>query len=221
MNEAIATVGSGAVKIASPFGRLNLIITLFALSILIVSSAIQCFRQDSIFPLFDGALFRIVGADHKLSQDLDALPSNLADGAPGLLSKGWFSWVWNIILLVLNVLLTLWFIYIIIYALYKLFYGLNNTNPLMNVAYAIIIFMILEIIVGLLLYSTSLAGKTVVDDKQEIMGDAISSSYPLEGIVKLAVRLWNGNIFDKAYAAINSPTGVLITGIPSGNATGV
>jgi hypothetical protein len=190
-------------------------ISIIVLAFLVVYGSIQAVQQKSVFPLMDSVLFRTIGADHKISQDLDSLNPILTEPSPKFLTSGWFSYWWRMFVLWLDIIIALWFIYIIIFALYKLFEGLNNTNPLMNVGYAIILFAILQLIVGLLIYPMSLAGQTLPDDKVAIMNDAFSHSYPFEGVVKLVSRIIDGKLLDKAYAFVQSDVGQIITNVPT------
>lgn len=223
VNEAVAVAGKAGFSLATPFGRINMWITLGALLFLVVYGSIQSVQEKSVYPLLDAVVFRTVGADHSLSQSLDALPPIVTDVQPKFLSGAWFSYWWAMFVLWLNILIALYFIFLIIFVLYKLFVGLNNTNPLMNVAYAIIVFGVLEVIVGLALYPTLLAGQVMPSDKMTILNDAFSHSYPFEGVVKLVSRIVSGSLFDKLYAFIGSPIGNIVTNLPTTmiNNTGV
>lgn len=214
MNEFVSTGAKVSGTFFTPFGRINLYITLAVLSFLVIYGSFQSVQQKSIYPLLDAVIFKTVGADHKISESLDSLdPILVSDHKP--LSSEWFSYWWAMFLLWFGVLVSLWFIFIVLFALYKLFEGLNNTNPLMNVGYAVVLFAILQVVVGLALYPTLMAGKVMSNDKVAILNDAFSHSYPFEGVVKLVSRIVSGGLFDKAYAWLNTPQGQLVSNVPT------
>lgn len=215
--EQIGTVA----KVASPFGRINIYVTLFFLAFLIIYFGIQSIHQHSVYPLFNGIIFQTIGADHKLSQELDNLPVVLTVGHYKIFSTQWFSYWWHMIILFLDVIMTIWFLYVILYGLYRLFSFVNIESQLTNWVYAIVFFLILQILVGLAIYPTTLAGQKMPNDKVKILNDAFKNSYPFEGMIKLISRIIHGDIFDKIYAFTASDLGKIVTGIPSGNGTGI
>lgn len=215
MNEMVSGGLKAGVNVASPFGRTSMYITLFFLGFLVIFSAIKSYREHSVYPLLDGVVFRTVGADHTLSQSLDSLDPVLVSEHK-MFSREWFSYWLAMLRLWWNILVSFWFIFVVLYGLYKLFSFVNIEAPLMNWLYAILFFAVLQLIVGLALYPVSMAGQTLPSDKVVVLNDAFSVSYPFEGVVKLFSRLINGSLFDSVYAFVNSDTGKIVSNIPQG-----
>jgi len=222
--EGVATtVGHGAVGLFTPFGRINTYITLGVLAFLIVYSCILAVRQDSVLPIVEGVLFKTIGADHSISSALDKLDPILTEDSGSFLSRQWFSYWRAQIVLWTDIIISLWFIYIFIYLIYIIISKVNIEAPAFNVLSAIIIFAVLQLIVGLAMFPMSLAGTTVSGDKLVILSDAFASSYPFEGVVKLVSRIVSGSLFDRIYAFTVSDIGEIVTNVPMGhiNVSGV
>lgn len=218
-----AVMAKGAMTVGTPFGKINTTITVFVLMFLLIYGSVKSVEQRSVYPLMDSLIFKTVGADHKLSQSLDSLDPVLTEGSPKFLSTGWFSYWWQMFVLWFDVLVSLWFIWIVIYALYKLFGLINIESSAVNFLYAIATFGLLQLLVGLALYPTTLAGQTMPSDKVVILNDAFGHSYPFEGVVKLGSRIVRGDIFDRVYAFTQSDLGQIVTNVPTStiNTTGV
>lgn len=206
------------------FEKITLIITAVVFAVFIVIGSVKSIEQKSFFPLVDNTLLLTVSADHKISQTIDTLQTDTYKKGDHWYSWQTIKWVWHRFLLWLSIVADIWFIYFFLYIIYWIAQKINDSSKVRSIAIALTIFIIIQLMMGLLLYSMSTSGKCVKNDKIAIFNDAISHSYPLEGLVKASIFIFSYDNFQKIYNLANTPIGQAITNIPEGynltNATG-
>ena|SRR3990167_3909866 len=217
----VAPVAVAGTKILSPFDKWNLIIAIVFLAFITLFAVIESVKSDSLFPLIDGVGLRIVGADQKISADIDKMSAHDIPAWCGwkLFSKCFWDASWFRIVFWLGIIISLYFLFVLLYVLKWFFDWLNNTNPAMNLLYAFVLLALLQMLVSLIVFPSLLAGATVVDDKPLIMSSALESSYPFHGLVKLVRFIFDSGLFNQGYLLANSDVARVISDIPSNNVT--
>lgn len=206
------------------FEKITLIITAVVFSVFIIIGSIQSIEQKSFFPLADNTVFRIAGADHKIGQSITGIYQDTYPKGDHWYSWQTIKWAWHWFLFWLGIVANIWFIFFIIYGIYWIAQKINDTSKVRSIIIAVTLFMLIQILVGLLFYAMSMAGHEIKNDKIAILNDAIGHSYPFEGMTKMIVFFVNKDNFQKIYNLANTPIGQAITNIPEGynltNATG-
>lgn len=215
VNEVITQGAKIGVETTTPFGKISWYVTLVFLFILIVWSSIQAVEEKSVFPFFDNFLFRILGSDHKIGESVDNLNDSKIEGlGGGVFSSGFWRGLWVRLVFWFEIVINLWFLGVLVYLLYLFFAWVNNTNPMLNWLFAIMVFVVLNFVVGLLFFVMNHAGETLPGDRLVSFNLAVSESYPFEGVVKLVGHLWSRDLFSRGVDVVNSPAGELVGLIP-------
>lgn len=219
MEESVVVAGAsagakGAGILLSPFGRINLIITVSLLLILGIVGVIEGFEQHSFFPVLDRTVFQIVGADHKIGQSVDLLESVERPHFQGFFNKSFPSYLWFWLKFWSLTIMNLYFIFACGYLIYIIFKSFDNTNLVKNITLAVIVFLLLQFFVGLLMFSMSMAGKTLPDNRVDVLNEEILASIPMEGTFKLVKHIINKDLFYKIIEVAETPIGTAITNVP-------
>jgi hypothetical protein len=101
------------------------------------------------------------------------------------------------------------------YGLYQCFQMISNTSQLRSIILAGVTFAVIAILTGMIIYNLSLAGKCLVNDRAKNFNAQMANAYPLHGIVKLAVHIFNKDLFNKVADWTQTGLGQAISNIPS------
>jgi len=201
---------------ATPFGKVNLYITACLFIVLIIVGLSQSVEQHNLYPLADNTVLKLVGADSQIGQSIDELESA---PRPATTSGLWFKtfpavlWFW--IKFVFTIVANVWFMWFFAYGLYQCFQMISNTSQLRSIILAGVTFAVIAILTGMIIYNLSLAGKCLVNDRAKNFNAQMANAYPLHGIVKLAVHIFNKDLFNKVADWTQTGLGQAISNIPS------
>lgn len=211
---------SGGVKatgtLLTPFGKINLYITLFFLSFLLVFSSVQCIRQNSLNPLLDNIAFKIVGADHQVGKLIIQYSQSDKPVWGSVFSKNFWETLWVQIKFWFALFINVYFVFVLIYGLYLIFKTWNSSLVLRNIVFALVFFGLIQVITGLFIFFPQIvAGKQLPDDQGVIRNIMISQSYPFEGLTKAVIYFADRDGYNRIYEWLNSGWGVAVSNIPN------
>ena len=217
----IAQATSGA--FLTIFGKWALRITLFFILLLLIQPLYNGIAQKSMQPIVMGFVdlgFRILSADHIIGASVDALPSIKFYDNVSFFSTQWWVNSWNQIVFWFNVMISLWFMFAVIYFLYFfVFRPLDTTKVAVNITLSILVFCAIQLPLGAWYYHMSLAGTTLPKDKSILLQDDVFHSLPFQGTYRLITHIINRDLFTRVNNFVNSPAGSIITGIPNATVT--
>ena len=198
----------------SPLGRINLIVTGIFFIFLIITGAMQSVEQKSVYPLLDNTVFKIIGADTKLSNAVDLLESSERPRASSVLSREFPAVVWFWVKFVFEVVSNLWFMYFFCWLIYGFWRAMNQESLIRNIVLTAVTFVLIALFVGMIMYHVSISGKCLVPEKGKVFNALMENSYPLHGTIKFFTHFINGNLANRVVAFGDTSLGRATFNVP-------
>ena len=232
---AVGGAGKLSFKALTPYGRIAFYVTILFIVVLAVAGAVESVNRKSYYPFLENTVFRWVGSDHVIGKDVEALKNApvFAENVKFLSKEWWgnFSPLWYRFSFWLDVILNLYFMFVIIYVFYKVFMTTNSSLPALNIIYAFVLFALLQLLVGLAFFGVNLDvyypsvdfqdsvnvsyhAVVIPDNRIDLLNDMFGRSYPFEGSVSLVNHLFRGNLFDRTNEFEDSLAGKILMDVP-------
>ena len=210
---------SGAAKVGgffiSPLGRTNLIITGILFIILLGSAIAQSVQQRSFYPVVDATVLKIIGADSQLGMLVDNLElSPHPMYSSNVFSTQFVSWLWFWTKFWFSAITDMWFIYFVIWLLYGGFMFLHSDSKALALSLALVSFIVLTILSGMIIYNLALAGKCLVPDQMTNFNAQMVNVYPMHGTLKFFDHFITGQLFREVASWTQTGLGQAVSNIP-------
>ena len=168
------------------FAYWRLGITLICVFIILVHTIPIAVREHSALPFFTEIGGRTLASDALLYQNIqDKKYLTPIDGEGFIANTKYY---FNLTFIYLEMLMNLWFIYIVWYVIYWCVSRTDDSKILSNVLIATLFFILINTVASLILYDYQYAG-TTMPDKNQITQDLSIRALPFKGVISFIMAL--------------------------------